>query len=185
MSPRLPPSRPRRRAAFSLIELVIVVVIIGTIASIAVPRLLSASERSTDAAVLADRTTLQRAIDLYIAEHAERCPATQPGGAVSTDAAAFEHRLTGKTQISGLVDASGGYGPYLRELPVNPRNGLATVRINGAAPGANTHGWRYDSAAHEIQPDHAKIVIEGEEVVGAPGGKLGGGGAAEDAMELK
>ena len=164
--------RPPCRHGFSLIELVLVVLIIGTLATIAVPRLLNASDRSQRAARAADVATLQRAIDMYTAEHGERCPATADNGVVSTDGTNFAQRLTQHTLLNGRIDSSGTYGPYLRDVPVNPLNGLSTVRVNGAAAGANTHGWRYDSSSRAIKPDDSRV--EGTIVGGDEGADLGG-----------
>lgn len=155
-----------------------VVVIIGTVAAIAVPRFMNASQRSSAAAKAADLAVLQRAIDHYTAEHFESCPAIGPTG-LSTDAAEFILRLTGKTLLNGKPDANGLYGPYLREFPANPANGKATLRINGLTAGRNNHGWRYDSARRLIEPDdHVSggkpiDVVEGgpkgAEIVGVEG----------------
>lgn len=61
------PVFPSRRSAFSLIELVIVVVIMGIVAAIAVPRLSSAADNAASNAVTHDLGALQRAIELYTA----------------------------------------------------------------------------------------------------------------------
>lgn len=155
------PSRCPRRA-FSLIELVIVVLIIGTIATIAVPRVMHASQRSKESARAANVSAMQRAIDLYTAEHAERCPAVNASGVVSLSSSDFEQRLVGKTSMAGQIDAGGLYGPYLREVPVNPGNQMTTIRINGAPAGARTHGWRYDTATRRIEPDDSEIGHAGD-----------------------
>ncbi len=145
--------RPRRlQLGFSLIELVIVVVIIGIIAAIAVPRFSSAIEKSADAAVAQNVAVLQKAIDLYTAEHADLSPAREAGGATSTPNAMIR-RLIQRTDASGALESTGIYGPYLRAWPENPANGRRSLRIDGAAAGANTHGWRFDSATGVIQSD--------------------------------
>jgi len=59
----------------------------------------------------------------------------------------FEQALTQKTDISGALNAAGAYGPYLQKIPMNQFNDLNTVRIDGAAAGANTEGWRFGIAA--------------------------------------
>jgi nitrite reductase/ring-hydroxylating ferredoxin subunit len=38
-------------------------------------------------------------------------------------------------------------------MPANPFNNLDTVRVGGAAAGANTHGWRFDPASGQFQAD--------------------------------
>jgi prepilin-type N-terminal cleavage/methylation domain-containing protein len=145
-------SHPTRqsRSAFSLIELVIVVVIIGIIGAIAIPRMSSSAENAAVAAVLADQATLQRAVDLYEVEH--------EGVMIHTGASnmiEFYFRLLKHTDLDGTVnDPAGEYGPYINTIPTNRHNGKPTIRIDGAAAGANTHGWRYDSTSGVIEADH-------------------------------
>jgi len=149
-----PPGSPSRstshaRSAFSLIELVIVVVIIGIIGAIAIPRMSSSAENAAVNAVIADRATLQRAIDLYEIEHEGVMIHV---GAATTNT--YYLRLLKKTDLDGTVNDTGIYGPYINTIPTNLHNGKPTVRIDGDAAGANTHGWRYDSTSGTIEPDH-------------------------------
>ncbi len=152
-----------RRAAFSMIELVIVIAIIGIIAGIAVPRMSRASITARENALVSNVSLLQSAIDRYTAEHAGLSPGHDAGGSVTASGATFALRLTGRTDESGAAQAGGLYGPYLRSVPANPINGLRTVRVGGVAAGANTHGWRYDPGSQTILSDHGD------------GGALGGG----------
>ena len=64
-----------REPGFSLVELVIVVVIIGIIAAIAVPRLTRGSEAAGEEALLADLAAFRTAIDLYSIDHMGSYPA--------------------------------------------------------------------------------------------------------------
>jgi len=137
------------RGAFSLIELVIVVVIIAIIAGIAVPRMSSAADNAAKNAVVGSQNTLQKAVDLYTIEHEGILP--HVGAA---DAKTFYFRLLRNSDLDGTINASGIYGPYLNGFPPNPLNGLNTIRRGGAAAGANTHGWRYDTTSGQIEPDH-------------------------------
>jgi prepilin-type N-terminal cleavage/methylation domain-containing protein len=154
--------RHHHRRGFSLIELVIVILIIGTLATIAVPRFSNASQRSKSAAFQADVEVLQRSVYLYMAEHANRCPATQPNGTISGSASGFQQRLLAKTLYNGQVDATGTYGPYLREIPTNPMNNKATFRVNGVATGANAAGWRFNATTKIVEGDQTNVqVIQG------------------------
>ena len=143
-----------------MIELAIVVVIMGIIAAIALPRLSSASENAARNAVAHDRSVLQRAIDLYTLEHLNTLP---HAGAASKEI--FVLRLLARTDENGVILEHGHLGPYLSTVPVNRVNGLATIRRDGAAPGANTHGWRYDTATGQIEPDHGAATGYKEGVI--------------------
>lgn len=144
--PKPVPSRASR--AFSLVELVIVVIIIAIIAAIAVPRMSSAADNAAKKAVIGSQTALQKAVDLYTVEHEGVLPH------VGADAKTFYFRLLRKSDLDGTINASGIYGPYINGIPPNPINGINRIRIDGAAAGANTHGWRYDSVSGQIEPDH-------------------------------
>jgi len=145
----------RGRRAFSLVELVIVVVIMGILAGIAVPRLSSAADNTRKAALGGNLDHIQKATDFYSAEHAGRGPGTDPGGAPTAVPKDVVRRLMGRTDENGNVGPGGLFGPYLRSWPANPINGKLALRVDGALPGAGTHGWRYDTATDAIAADHA------------------------------
>jgi len=53
------------------------------------------------------------------------------------------------TQVGPAAgSATGEFGPYFRDIPVNPLNGLSSV--SGISAG-NPAGWRYDSTTGEIK----------------------------------
>ncbi|MFO0973500.1 MAG: prepilin-type N-terminal cleavage/methylation domain-containing protein [Phycisphaerae bacterium] len=122
-----------KRAAFTLVELLIVVIILGILAAIVVPQF---SDASTDTQVSSLRTNLQTIrgqIELYRLQHS---------GAFPTSAALFSDQMIKKTDLDGTVNAAAGkYGPYLQAIPANPFNNSAEV-TNSAADA--TKGWFYD-----------------------------------------
>ncbi len=132
-----------RRQGFSLVELVIVIVIIGIIAAIAVPRFSSATTSANEKQAQASAVILQNAVDLFIAEHAP--------GALAATGAGIVTQLTAGTKSDG--SAGSDYGPYMRAMPANltigdTADGLAidTVCDAGDAP----CGWDLTTADQSI-----------------------------------
>ena len=77
----------------------------------------------------------------------------------------FEECMTQVTNEAGDVWVEGTstgskLGPYLRQIPVNPFNGLNTIGIDGAA-GDDTHGWHFDSENGNFQFDDGEWSING------------------------
>ena len=81
---------------------------------------------------------MRGSLDLYRAEHDGRLP-------FAKSSEAFEMVLTRRI---------GQYGPYIKEIPDNPFNGLDTVRFDGRPAGANTAGWRLDTKTGVFQADN-------------------------------
>ena len=141
-------TRGRRRLAFSLVELVMVVTIIGVLASIAVPRLSRAATGANSAALQATLASVRKAIDMYYAEHGG-----YPGYDPSTKTPSgdwFIQQLTMYSDDDGNTNASFSttysYGPYLRKpFPTNPTNDLKTVLVKPTPaapdPAAGSYGW--------------------------------------------
>ncbi|MBL0869538.1 MAG: prepilin-type N-terminal cleavage/methylation domain-containing protein [Phycisphaerales bacterium] len=130
----------RRNAAFTLIELVIVVVIIGILAAIAVPRMSRGAAAASDSALVGNLTQIRNALEMFQAEHG----GTYPALAKVTDALT-QYSDTTLTTVQDSKDESKGviFGPYLRAvppLPVGPHRGktafVAAIDGNG--------GWVYD-----------------------------------------
>ena len=141
----IPAGPEGRRTAFSMLELVIVIVILGIVAAIAVPRLSRGSEGAAEAALEQDLSILRNALELYRAEHAGSLP----------DEANIIPSLVIHSNHDGTAFHSekGGefiYGPYIRlyppPLPVGRRKGYRTI----AGPDATGVGWIYDKASGTI-----------------------------------
>ena len=132
-----------RRRSFSLVELVIVVVIIGLITAIAMPRFSRATASATEAYLSSSISTVRRAIELYYAEH-DQYPGYNPANGSPSDTM-FLRQLLEYSDFEGKTQASLGspfiYGPYLRPpFPKNPFNELDTVKVLPNPSGSVTPG---------------------------------------------
>jgi general secretion pathway protein G len=128
---------------FTLVEILIVVVILGILAAIVIPQFTEASTEAKTSSLCTDLQTVRSQIELYKIQHNDNMP--------GSGTASWVLSLTGKTDIAGAVGTD--YGPYLQKIPTNQFNDLLTVRIDGAAAGANTDGWRFDTTTGAFQAD--------------------------------
>lgn len=137
-----------------MVELVITIVIIGIVSAIAVPRFSNAAQRAQTAALAESTAMFQRVLDRYAQEHSGMTANHDAPGVPCNDASWFVDRLTKPTNDTNAPDDAGPLGPYLGTMPLNPINNLRSVRLDGPAAGAGTHGWRFDTARNLIEPDH-------------------------------
>lgn len=150
--------RAHRARGFSLLELAISVATVGVIAAIAVPRLGLAAERAAHRALVANHVELQKAVDLYAAEHMGRNPAQNADGSPNTDSLTVVRRLLQRSDITGAVAANGLFGPYLFTFPRNPFTDCAALRVDGAAAGQDC-AWRITSATGKVEFDHSNTGV--------------------------
>ncbi len=140
----------KNRSAFTLIEILIVVVIMAVLAATIIPQFTDSSDDAKESTALFNLTTLRGQVELYKAQHA--------GGLPGDDLA----KLTTRTTANGTVSATGEYGPYLPAIPENTISGSRAVKvITGNAPTASdvtaddAGGWIYSSATGGIWLDHS------------------------------
>ncbi|MDX2130813.1 MAG: prepilin-type N-terminal cleavage/methylation domain-containing protein [Planctomycetota bacterium] len=152
----------RRRSAhpaFTLLELVVVVVVLGLIVAIAIPRVSRGAENAMLRRLHADTIALQTAIDLYAAEHDGRSPAFDPDGNIDTDHGAIAARLTGRTDARGNLTPAGRFGSYLRSVPQNPYTVCPSIRIDGTTTPQDC-SWRLDTAKNTVRSDHTNSPLD-------------------------
>ncbi|MBN1359928.1 MAG: prepilin-type N-terminal cleavage/methylation domain-containing protein [Sedimentisphaerales bacterium] len=154
----------RKARAFTLVEILIVVVLLGVLAAIVIPVMASSGNAAKGSALATDLSLLRRFMVVYKSHHLEVPPGYPDGdktAAPTNDA--FEAQATLASNASGATAAVGTvgfkYGPYLSRIPSNPFNGLDTVQMlaNGAAfPAAadGSHGWICKPETGEIRPDN-------------------------------
>ncbi|MCC6679790.1 MAG: prepilin-type N-terminal cleavage/methylation domain-containing protein [Phycisphaeraceae bacterium] len=127
--------RQRSAGAFTLVEILIVVVILGILAAIVVPQFTSASEETRANAVKMDLHRIRQQIEIYKSQHDD--PPTVDG---------FVNQMTLSSDANGDTAAIGtdGYpfGPYLATLPFNPYT--KTNDVVDISEDVGSSAWAYD-----------------------------------------
>ena len=149
--------------AFTLVELLIVVIVLGLLAAIVIPRFSNIGAVARQS-MLADNLRITRTqMAVFRAQHfgvAPGYPACDTDNAPSQDVL-IEH-MTRSSDAGGDTADPGTpgykYGPYMLELMQNPVNGKATVEIIGdgeAFPeaGDDSHGFMYKPATLTFKAD--------------------------------
>jgi general secretion pathway protein G len=138
MEHRVARNRGRSAAsAFTLVEILIVVIILGILAAIVIPQFTNASQNARESSLQSTLQTLRSQIQLYKLQHGDTLP----------DLTSNWDALTGSSSYGNPTQ---NYGPYMQAVPVNPMNGLstvvnATVATGGAsAPTVASCGFVYD-----------------------------------------
>ncbi len=150
------------KSGLSIIEVILVVLLLGLVAALTVPRFSRAGSADIEPDVRMPLSVLRNAIEMYYFDHGAY-PGQNPDGMhPAGSAAAFRSQLTKFTDEAGRVadrkDDRHRFGPYLRAgIPpclVPPRRGqtgvvMVTIRP-GFLPEANGAGWVYNYQTGDI-----------------------------------
>ena len=145
---------------FTLVELLIVITIIGILATIVVPQFSNASVQARENALKDELRYLRTQIVVYKAQHKDVTPGTNGN---------FVDQMTQYTSDTGATSATASathkFGPYLSKIPKNPMNDLNTIEQTNQNPlvADGGHGWKYNPATQEIIAD-----VTGNDSVGTP-----------------
>ena len=146
-------SRDRRRSAFTLIEVLIVVIIMAVLAATIIPQFSSSTNDAKNSSVVFNLHTIRSQIEMYKTHHSGKVPAL----------ATFAAQMTSPTDVNGSTTGTTAtliYGPYFQgQIPANPFNGsntLVAVATAGTAPTGpvgTTAGWQYDVSNGNFYPN--------------------------------
>jgi general secretion pathway protein G len=139
------PGRDSRRG-FTLIEVLIVITVIATLAIIVVPRLMSASRRAKEASLRANLKQIRDAIERFEGD----CAAWPP--ALSDVMAANGTAISADVDGRGISVDRGGYsGPYLHTPDGQPPKDVFTAAVD----------WNYNSSTGEVHSSSTLAALDG------------------------
>ena len=125
--------------AFTLVEVLIVVVILGILAAIVLPQFSDASDDAKESALVQDLQTMRAQIQLFRFHHGGTYPAD---GGTAQDfwdqmcKASKYDAPTDTTSVGTVGDANFPLGPYfIKDVPASPYNGGRGVKIVADVPG--------------------------------------------------
>ncbi len=153
---------------FTLVELLIVVIILTTLAAIVIPQFANSTDDAKLAALDTTLANMRSGLALYYQQHGAYPSRNADGaGGAANSSAAFLSQLSRYTDASGNVSTSKTvvfkYGPYLPKaaVPLEPMTSSIALKIETAgtlglaAEGTNPGGWRYDDLTGQFIVNHA------------------------------
>jgi prepilin-type N-terminal cleavage/methylation domain-containing protein len=143
----------RIRSAFTLIEVLIVVVIMAVLAATIIPQFTDSTKEARESSMVFNLHTMRAQIQLYKAQHNGKLPS------------ATLAEMTKGTDISGANGST--YGPYMQSIPYNTinDNNVVTETTNdpavvGDVTAAGAGGWLYNKTTGNIWIDHADYLAK-------------------------
>ncbi len=118
-----------KREGFTLIELLIVVAIIGIVAAIAIPNLLTAVQKSKQKATMGDMKSIGTAVDSYMTDNYIAPSALNNAG--------FGDHMQFYIRNFPATDSWGGEWQYARETTVGDIYSIASAGRGGVFEGMN------------------------------------------------
>jgi general secretion pathway protein G len=141
----------RRRNAFTLIEVLIVVIIMAVLAATIIPQFSSSTNDAKNSSAVFNLHTLRSQVEMYKVHHLGKVPVL----------ATFSDQMTKPTDVNGATTGTNLiYGPYFQgQVPANPFNGsntlvaVATAGQVPTGPVGTTAGWQYDATTGGFYPN--------------------------------
>ena len=135
-------------------EILIVVVILGILASIVIPQFTNATTSSQDSAVQMNLHRIRSRIEVYREEHNGKWPTY----------ANFVAQMTQATNAAGEtapVNTEGyPFGPYLAYIPRNPFEDSNTISDEAVVDGGEPSAWYYDEQTGAFHANDSERTFE-------------------------
>ena len=152
-----------KNKAFTLVEILIVVIILGILAAIVIPQFTEASNDARISALQSDLLTCRSQFELYKVQHLEN----YPQAIVGSDSTKVIQQLTSRTNSAGDVGTDAAqfpFGPYLQQFPSNSfvsdttKSGILTFGTADPAPGNAASGWYINTSTGKFSANDSIVA---------------------------
>src|ERR1035437_1975881 len=122
----------RRQRGFTLVDGLIVVIILGILTAIVIPRFVNASNDRRNDSNASTLRTIRSQVELFKLQHGDNAPLLLGMWTIMLG-------QSSTTELRAAVATGTNFGPYMQQASVNPANGQSEE----AASAATNVGWVY------------------------------------------
>lgn len=141
-----------KRSAFTLVEILIVMVILGILAAIVIPQFSQASQEAKLSDLINNLQMIRTQVELYKIQHFNELPGT---GAHMD----FVTAMTSFSQPDGMPSVAGSpnaFGRYLQKVPNNPFTMTNTIDVSAMEPEIGTSAWFFNTETGEFRANDSE-----------------------------
>ena len=135
---------------FTLVEALIIIIVLGIIASVVVPQFTSADTKDKLGDLKTNLRVIRDQLEVYKLQHFNHYP---------TGPDTFEDQMTKASKADGTIADIGAarydLGPYLLSVPHNPFTGTNSI----GSGGIGTSAWYYDPQTGQFRANHHEDSI--------------------------
>jgi general secretion pathway protein G len=136
-----------KKSAFTLVEILIVMVILGILAAIVIPQFSQASQEAKLSDLINNLQMIRTQVELYKIQHFSELPGTGAHMDFVTSMTSFS-QSDGMPSVAGAPNA---FGRYLQKVPNNPFTMTNTVEVSVMEPEIGASAWFFNSETGEFR----------------------------------